>query len=75
MKGTALPFREKLGYGMGDAGCNMIGGAIMLFLNYFYTHAISQFFPKWEGCTFHGFLLRIQCEQELLSVNQRDERE
>jgi sugar (glycoside-pentoside-hexuronide) transporter len=37
MKGTALPFREKLGYGMGDAGCNMIGGAIMLFLNYFYT--------------------------------------
>ncbi|WP_433977505.1 glycoside-pentoside-hexuronide (GPH):cation symporter [Erwinia sp. E_sp_B01_9] len=22
---------------MGDAGCNMIGGAIMLFLNYFYT--------------------------------------
>ena len=32
MKGTALPFREKLGYGMGDAGCNMIGGAIMHFL-------------------------------------------
>jgi len=37
MKPTALSFREKLGYGMGDAGCNMIGGAIMLFLNYFYT--------------------------------------
>ncbi|MDZ7279473.1 MFS transporter [Pantoea eucrina] len=37
MKGAALSFREKLGYGMGDAGCNMIGGAIMLFLNYFYT--------------------------------------
>ncbi len=28
MKGFALSFREKLGYGMGDAGCNMIGGAI-----------------------------------------------
>ncbi|MDU4288185.1 MFS transporter [Mixta calida] len=37
MNGSALSFREKLGYGMGDAGCNMIGGAIMLFLNYFYT--------------------------------------
>lgn len=37
MKTAALSFKEKLGYGMGDAGCNMIGGAIMLFLNYFYT--------------------------------------
>ncbi|MFU9137308.1 glycoside-pentoside-hexuronide (GPH):cation symporter [Erwinia tasmaniensis] len=37
MNGTALSIKEKLGYGMGDAGCNMIGGAIMLFLNYFYT--------------------------------------
>ncbi|WP_437614605.1 glycoside-pentoside-hexuronide (GPH):cation symporter [Erwinia sp. V71] len=37
MNTAALSFREKLGYGMGDAGCNMIGGAIMLFLNYFYT--------------------------------------
>ncbi|MGB9098420.1 glycoside-pentoside-hexuronide (GPH):cation symporter [Erwinia sp.] len=37
MKGTALTIKEKIGYGMGDAGCNMIGGAIMLFLNYFYT--------------------------------------
>jgi sugar (glycoside-pentoside-hexuronide) transporter len=37
MKGSALTFREKLGYGMGDAGCNMINGAIMLFLTYFYT--------------------------------------
>jgi GPH family glycoside/pentoside/hexuronide:cation symporter len=37
MNGSALSFKEKLGYGMGDAGCNMIGGAIMLFLNYFYT--------------------------------------
>jgi len=37
MKPSALTFKEKLGYGMGDAGCNMIGGAIMLFLNYFYT--------------------------------------
>lgn len=37
MKATALSVKEKIGYGMGDAGCNMIGGAIMLFLNYFYT--------------------------------------
>ncbi len=37
MKRTALSVKEKIGYGMGDAGCNMIGGAIMLFLNYFYT--------------------------------------
>jgi len=37
MDNTKLSVREKIGYGMGDAGCNMIGGAIMLFLNYFYT--------------------------------------
>ncbi|MBP2169799.1 sugar (glycoside-pentoside-hexuronide) transporter [Erwinia toletana] len=37
MKATALSVKEKIGYGMGDAGCNMIGGAIMLFLSYFYT--------------------------------------
>lgn len=37
MKSAALTVKEKIGYGMGDAGCNMIGGAIMLFLNYFYT--------------------------------------
>lgn len=37
MKSNALSIKEKIGYGMGDAGCNMIGGAIMLFLNYFYT--------------------------------------
>ena len=37
MKGERLSIKEKIGYGMGDAGCNMIGGAIMLFLNYFYT--------------------------------------
>ena len=29
MTGKTLSFREKLGYGMGDAGCNMIGGAGM----------------------------------------------
>ncbi|RXY49161.1 MFS transporter, partial [Klebsiella pneumoniae] len=29
--------REKIGYGMGDAGCNIIFGAIMLFVTYFYT--------------------------------------
>ncbi|MBB1526705.1 MFS transporter [Pectobacterium carotovorum subsp. carotovorum] len=37
MKNNALSVKEKIGYGMGDAGCNMIGGAIMLFLSYFYT--------------------------------------
>lgn len=30
-----LSVREKIGYGMGDAGCNIIFGAIMLFVNYF----------------------------------------
>lgn len=28
---------EKIGYGMGDAGCNIVGGAVFLFLNYYYT--------------------------------------
>lgn len=37
MKLEKLSLREKIGYGMGDAGCNMIFGSIMLFLNYFYT--------------------------------------
>lgn len=37
MENSKLSVKEKIGYGMGDAGCNMIGGAIMLFLNYFYT--------------------------------------
>jgi len=32
-----LSIKEKIGYGMGDAGCNTIFGAIMLFVNYFYT--------------------------------------
>ena len=37
MNENKLSITEKIGYGMGDAGCNMIGGAIMMFLSYFYT--------------------------------------
>ncbi|MCT4705195.1 MFS transporter [Enterobacteriaceae bacterium H16N7] len=37
MENGKLSVREKIGYGMGDAGCNIIFGAIMLFVNYFYT--------------------------------------
>jgi len=37
MDATKLSVKEKIGYGMGDAGCNIIFGAIMLFVNYFYT--------------------------------------
>lgn len=32
-----LSIKEKIGYGMGDAGCNILFGTIMLFVNYFYT--------------------------------------
>ncbi|WP_254558437.1 MFS transporter, partial [Salmonella enterica] len=32
-----LSLREKIVYGMCDAGCNIIFGDIMLFVNYFYT--------------------------------------
>ena len=35
MAENTLSIREKIGYGMGDAGCNIIFGAIMLFVNYF----------------------------------------
>ncbi|STV82449.1 GPH family transporter [Klebsiella michiganensis] len=35
MNGNKLSVKEKIGYGMGDAGCNIIFGAIMLFVNYF----------------------------------------
>ncbi len=37
MENSRLSVKEKIGYGMGDAGCNIIFGAIMLFVNYFYT--------------------------------------
>jgi len=37
MNNNKLSVKEKIGYGMGDAGCNIIFGAIMLFVNYFYT--------------------------------------
>ncbi|MFU2082929.1 glycoside-pentoside-hexuronide (GPH):cation symporter [Gallibacterium anatis] len=37
MNQNKLSIKEKIGYGIGDAGCNIIFGAIMLFVNYFYT--------------------------------------
>ncbi|MBV7438263.1 MULTISPECIES: glycoside-pentoside-hexuronide (GPH):cation symporter [Aeromonas] len=37
MKNNKLSIKEKIGYGMGDAGCNILFGTIMLFVNYFYT--------------------------------------
>lgn len=42
MAGNKLSVREKIGYGMGDAGCNIIFGAIMLFVNYFYTDFLAS---------------------------------
>jgi aromatic amino acid transport protein AroP len=46
MAGNKLSVKEKIGYGMGDAGCNIIFGAIMLFVNYFYTD-IFGLAPRW----------------------------
>ncbi|WP_413727145.1 glycoside-pentoside-hexuronide (GPH):cation symporter [Sodalis sp. RH19] len=37
MKTQALSLTEKMGFGMGDAGCNMVWGSITMFLAYFYT--------------------------------------
>ncbi|TKI08776.1 glycoside-pentoside-hexuronide (GPH):cation symporter [Martelella alba] len=37
MDNEPLSLSEKLGFGMGDAGCNMVWGSITLFLAYFYT--------------------------------------
>ncbi|HEY0208415.1 MFS transporter [Acerihabitans sp.] len=37
MKTQALTLKEKVGFGMGDAGCNMVWGSITMFLAYFYT--------------------------------------
>ena len=42
MNGNKLSVKEKIGYGMGDAGCNIIFGAIMLFVNYFYTDILAS---------------------------------
>ncbi|EAM9431697.1 TPA_asm: MFS transporter [Salmonella enterica] len=37
MNNQRVGILEKIGYGMGDAGCNIVGGAVFLFLNYYYT--------------------------------------
>ena len=37
MDTTKRSGKEKIGYGMGEAGCNSIFGAIRLMVNYFYT--------------------------------------
>lgn len=37
MKKERVGILEKIGYGMGDAGCNIVGGTVFLFLNFFYT--------------------------------------
>lgn len=42
METSKLTVKEKIGYGMGDAGCNIIFGAIMLFVNYFYTDILDS---------------------------------
>ena len=42
METSKLTVKEKIGYGMGDAGCNIIFGAIMLFVNYFYTDIFGR---------------------------------
>ncbi|SUG84895.1 symporter [Salmonella enterica subsp. enterica] len=54
-----LSVREKIGYGMGDAGCNIIFGAIMLFVNYFYTD-IFGLAPGVSRC-FTPFSTRYRC--------------
>ncbi|STS80218.1 GPH family transporter [Klebsiella pneumoniae] len=48
MAENTLSIREKIGYGMGDAGCNIIFGAIMLFVNYFYTD-IFDWRRRWSA--------------------------
>lgn len=37
MEASKLTVKERIGYGMDDTGCSIISGAIMLFVNYFYT--------------------------------------
>lgn len=37
MSKPILSVKEKIGFGMGDAACNMVWGAITMFLTYFYT--------------------------------------
>ena len=49
MDNNTLSVKEKIGYGMGDAGCNIIFGAIMLFVNYFYTD-IFGLALRWSAC-------------------------
>ena len=46
METSKLTVKEKIGYGMGDAGCNIIFGAIMLFVNYFYTDIFASVHTK-----------------------------
>ncbi|WP_110686533.1 MFS transporter [Salinicola aestuarinus] len=34
---SAITWKEKIGFGMGDAGCNMSFAAVVMYLSYFYT--------------------------------------
>ncbi|MFM2481822.1 glycoside-pentoside-hexuronide (GPH):cation symporter [Celerinatantimonas sp. YJH-8] len=37
MSSTPLTIKEKISYGLGDTGCNLVWQTVMLFLAYFYT--------------------------------------
>ena len=47
MDNAKLSVKEKIGYGMGDAGCNIIFGAIMLFVNYFIPTYLASRLHWW----------------------------
>ena len=49
MDNNKLSVKEKIGYGMGDAGCNIIFGAIMLFVNYFIPIFLGWHL-RWSAC-------------------------
>ena len=49
METSKLTVKEKDRYGMGDAGCNIIFGAIMLFVNYFLHRSVFGLAPALVG--------------------------
>ncbi|SBV53112.1 cation symporter [Xanthomonas bromi] len=51
MAGLRLPLRERIGYGLGDAGGTVITCLIMSFLTFFYTDVVGLD-PAWVGMMF-----------------------
>jgi GPH family glycoside/pentoside/hexuronide:cation symporter len=42
MENQKVPFKEKIAYGLGDAGCNFVWTTVGSFLTYYYTNSVGM---------------------------------